>query len=61
MGDMVIVAYQPKPGRENDLLALIRNHVTELGKLGLATTEGRSPCALGTALSMRFLNGVTAG
>ena len=37
MGDMVIVAYRPKPGREDDLLALTRDHVPELRRLGLAT------------------------
>ena len=37
MGDMVIVAYRPKPGREDDLLALTRDHVPHLRRLGLAT------------------------
>jgi hypothetical protein len=37
MGDVVIVAYRPKPGREADLLALTRTHVSELRALGLAT------------------------
>ena len=37
MGDMVIVAYRPKPGREQDLLALTRRHVGLLRRLGLAT------------------------
>ena len=37
MGDMVIVAYRPKPGREAELLALTRTHMAELRALGLAT------------------------
>ncbi len=37
MGDVVIVAYRPKPGREADLLALTRTHVPELRALRLAT------------------------
>lgn len=44
MGDMVIVAYRPRPGREDDLLALTRNHVPELRRLGLAT--GRPTLAM---------------
>jgi len=37
MGDMVIVAYRPKPGKEDELLALTRDHVSELRGLALAT------------------------
>lgn len=37
MGDQVIVAYRPKPGREEALLALTRTHVAELRALGFAT------------------------
>ena len=37
MGDMVIVAYRPKPGCEEALLDLIRDHVPFLRRLGLAT------------------------
>lgn len=37
MGDMVVVAYRPKPGREADLLALVREHVPDLRAWGLAT------------------------
>ena len=37
MGDMVIVAYRPKPGREAELLALTLEHVPTLRGLGLAT------------------------
>ena len=50
MGDMVIVAYRPKPGREDDLLALTRNHVPELRQLGLATDR--------TPLVMRSKDGI---
>ena len=32
MGDMVIVAYRPKPGKEADLLALTRDHVPALAQ-----------------------------
>ena len=35
MGRMVIVAFRPKPGREDDLLALTRDHVPQLRRLGL--------------------------
>ena len=45
MGDMVVVAYRPKPGREADLLALTREHVPELRAWGLATD--RPPLAMG--------------
>lgn len=44
MGDVVIVAYRPKPGCDADLLALTRTHVPELRSLGLATE--RPPIAL---------------
>jgi hypothetical protein len=37
MGDVVIVAYRPKPGREAELLELTRDHVPFLRRLGLAT------------------------
>lgn len=50
MGDMVIVAYRPKPGKEDALLALTRDHVTELRRLGLATDR--------TALAMRSKDGI---
>lgn len=49
MGDMVIVAYRPKPGREEDLLALTREHVPALRRLGLATER--------PALAMRAKSG----
>ena len=39
MGDMVIVAYRPKPGREDELMKLAREHVPMLRNLGLATNR----------------------
>ncbi len=50
MGDMVIVAYRPKPGQDEALLALTREHVAILRRLGLATDR---PC-----LAMRSRSGV---
>ena len=50
MGDMVIVAYRPKPGREDDLLTLTRDHVSKLRQLGLATDR--------TTLAMRSKEGI---
>jgi hypothetical protein len=44
MGDMVIVAYRPKPGQEAALLALLRDHLPFLRRLGLATA--RPPMAM---------------
>ncbi len=37
MGDLVIVAYRPKPGCDDALLALTRDHVPALRRLGLVT------------------------
>ncbi|MDB5686497.1 MAG: hypothetical protein JWR77_1086 [Rhizorhabdus sp.] len=37
MGDMVIVAYRPKPGQEEALLALVREHAPILRAIGFAT------------------------
>jgi hypothetical protein len=37
MGDMVIVAYRPKPGQATALAELINDHVPFLRRLGLAT------------------------
>ena len=37
MGRYVIVAYKPKPGKESDLLQLMKDHVPILRGLGLAT------------------------
>jgi len=39
MGVVVIVAYRPKPGREADLLALVRSHVPALRRLDLVTNR----------------------
>ncbi|UPG84619.1 hypothetical protein L2Y94_14955 [Luteibacter aegosomatis] len=50
MGNVVIVAYRPKPGREDDLLALTRSHVPELRRLGLTTKR--------PSLAMRSKEGV---
>ncbi len=36
-GDLVIVAYRPRPGREAELDALMRDHVPRLRRLGLVT------------------------
>ena len=47
MGRIVIVAYRPKPGREDDLKALVRRHVGRLQELGLAT--GREPVVMESA------------
>ncbi len=37
MSDVVIVAYRPKPGREDALRALVADHAPALRRLGLAT------------------------
>ncbi len=37
MGDVVIVAYRPKTNCEQALLALAKDHVPQLRRLGLAT------------------------
>ena len=37
MGDLVIVAYRPKPGSGPALEALVRDHVPRLRRLGLVT------------------------
>ena len=53
MGEMVIVAYRPKPGREAELLDLIRGnrgHVRKLRELDLVTDR--------PALAMRNADGV---
>ena len=36
-GGIVIVAYGPKPGKERELLELVRNRVPTLRKEGLVT------------------------
>lgn len=37
MGRSVIVAYTPKPGKESDLLAVVRDHLDVLRSQGLVT------------------------
>jgi hypothetical protein len=37
MGEMVIVAYRPKPGKESALLEEVRNHLPTLRREGLIT------------------------
>ena len=37
MGEMVIAAYKPKPGRAAELLALARDHAPYLRSLGLVS------------------------
>jgi hypothetical protein len=37
MGCVVIACYKPKPGREAELLDLVRNHLTPLRAEGLVT------------------------
>ena len=49
MGEMVIVAYRPKPGRPATLESLVREHVPYLRNLGLATDRA--------ALAMRAEDG----
>jgi hypothetical protein len=44
MGRMVIVGYRPKPGCEDELLDLTRDHVPQLRRLGFAT--GRPAVAM---------------
>ncbi len=39
MGDVVLVAYRPKPGCEAALLELLKDHVPHLRRLGLATNR----------------------
>lgn len=50
MGDMVIVAYRPKAGCDDELLALVKDHVPFLRRLGMATDR--------SALAMRGKEGV---
>lgn len=47
MGPMVIAAFRPKPGREVDLLACVRDHLPILRAEGLATA--RPPIVLRAA------------
>ena len=39
MGQMVIVVYRPRPGREAELMQLVREHVPALRADGLATAR----------------------
>jgi len=39
MGQFVIVSFKPKPGKETELLEVVRNHVPTLQNLGLATSR----------------------
>jgi len=50
LSEMVIVAYRPKAGRDNELLALVRDHVPFLHCLGLTTDR--------PALAMKGRDGV---
>ena len=38
-GIIVIIAYRPKPGKEKELLDLVRNRVPTLRKEGLVTNR----------------------
>ena len=42
MGDIVIVAYRPKAGHDDELLDLVKDHVPFLRRLGLATDRPAS-------------------
>src|SRR5580658_1661824 len=44
MGRMVIAAYQPKPGKNEELLELAKEHIPILRNLGLVTD--RTPIAM---------------
>lgn len=37
MGQLVIAVYRPRPGHEQELLGVMRDHVPALQRLGLAT------------------------
>ncbi len=50
MGEMVIVAYRPKPGHETDLHELVKDHVPVLRRLGMVTNR--------PALAMQGSSGV---
>jgi hypothetical protein len=39
MGDLVIVAYRPKPGSGDALLQVVRDHVPTLRAIGFATAR----------------------
>lgn len=54
MGSIAIACYKPRPGREQELLELVRNHLPPLRAEGLVTN--RSPivvrCADGTIVEI---------
>jgi hypothetical protein len=54
MGTIAVACYKPRPGREDELLALVRNHHAPLFAEGLVT--GRVPitmrCADGTIVEV---------
>jgi hypothetical protein len=52
MGDIVIVAYCPKPGRDADLATLLATHVPDLRAWNLATNR---PSSLMRAANGTFL------
>lgn len=47
MGSISVACYKPKPGCEEALLALVRNHLPPLREQGLVT--GRAPIVMRTA------------
>jgi len=47
MGSISVACYKPKPGCEQELLALVRNHLPPLRALGLVT--GRESIVMRTA------------
>ena len=54
MGSIAVACYKPRPGREKDLLELVRNHMPPLRGQGLVTD--RTPivmrCADGTLVEI---------
>lgn len=44
MGNLVIAAYRPRPGHEQELLGIVREHVPALRRQGLVTD--RAPLVL---------------
>jgi hypothetical protein len=47
MGRIAVACYRPKPGREDDLLAVVVEHVPTLQRLGFAA--GRAPIVMRAA------------
>ena len=56
-GVCVIVAYRPKPGKERELLSLVRGRVPTLRQEGLVTERAPVPNVL--AMWNRFLRSAT--